>query len=317
MNKLFFVSLISVMLFCCKIQSQTMTNSAAEIEPGRSIVISLDDLPMADDTLSPSMLRINTKKILSALSRHHAVGIGFVNAKKIKKSGPGLELLKMWVKAGMELGNHTFSHLDLSETDLKTYEDDILRGEPVIKKLMKSDKLFFRYPFNHTGLTKEIKQDLEEFLASHGYTIAPFTIEHGDYIFNSVYNNAKAAKDKILAEKIRQEYLKFLDDIFPYFEQVSKKYLGYEPPQIFLIHASWINADCLDEMLDKMEKRGYKFVSMEQALSDKAYQTKDNYTGKYGISWLHRWTLSLGIKMDRKGELDPPKFIMDLYEAGN
>jgi peptidoglycan/xylan/chitin deacetylase (PgdA/CDA1 family) len=229
-----------------------------------------------------------------------------------------IELLQRWLAAGMELGNHTYSHADLNTTPVADYEADIMRGEIITGKLLRERGLkerYFRYPYNHTGPTAAIKDSIELFLKSRGYSVAPFTIEHSDYVFNKVYDDALAKNDSVLLLKVKDAYCTFLDTAFSFGEAVSKIYFGYEPAQILLIHANAINAECLDAMLSRIEKRGYTFVSFEDALKDPLYSGKDEYVGKYGISWLHRWTVNRGIKMLRRGDPDPPQFILDLYEA--
>ena len=48
---------------------------------------------------------------------------------------------------------------------------------------------------------------LNTFLARHGYTVAPFTVEHVDYLFSARYRSARLGKDDALAKKIGQAYL--------------------------------------------------------------------------------------------------------------
>jgi len=76
---------------------------------------------------------------------------------------------------------------------------------------------------------------------------------------------------------------------------------------VLLIHVSQLNADCMPELLKMMEHRGYRFVSLEAALKDDTYRLPDTYSGKGGISWLHRWSASRGIP--NKGEPDEPTWI--------
>jgi len=45
----------------------------------------------------------------------------------------------------------------------------------------------------------------------------------------------------------------------------------------------------LDELLAMYQQRNYAFISLEEALADEAYQSQDDYAGRGGISWLHRW----------------------------
>ena len=44
-------------------------------------------------------------------------------------------------------------------------------------------------------------------------------------------------------------------------------------PQVLLVHDSQLNAGLLDALLEKLESRGYRFISMDDALNDKAYSS--------------------------------------------
>lgn len=295
----------------------------------RTIAITFDDLPKAyagKDT--PDDLRATTARLLQSLNAHRAPAIGFVNEHGLFVPGQTdarIEVLRMWLTAGMELGNHTFSHPDLNKTPLQAYEDDVIHGEVVWRRLVADHnkkagttapvERYFRHPYTHTGETSEKKAAFEGFLKSRGYTIAPFTIENFDWGFNAVYSKALMAGDKELAQRTRAAYLEHADTMVAYFEQRSRDVFGREIPQTLLIHANNINADTLDEMLTRLEKRGYRFVTLGQAMADPAYATTDNYVGPIGPSWLHRWALAFGKPMSFQEEPDPPKWILDLYKA--
>jgi hypothetical protein len=80
-----------------------------------------------------------------------------------------------------------------------------------------------------------------------------------------------------------------------------------------LIHSNSIYADCLDELLQKLEARCYTFVSLDQVMADPAYQTNDTFVTKTGPTWLMRWSKSKGMNVDFSADPDPPKWVMDLY----
>jgi peptidoglycan/xylan/chitin deacetylase (PgdA/CDA1 family) len=289
--------------------------------PGRQLALTIDDLPLAEDARSFKEMERITGKLLSALAAHSISATGFVNERKIYVEGETdarINLLRMWLRAGMTLGNHTFSHADFNKLPLPEYEDEVIRGEVITRLLMQQkgfQKLYFRYPYNHTGTTREAKEAFQVFLKSRGYEIAPFTVEHEDYVFAAVYTKAKRKRDRALARRIRAAYLDHLDTMFNYFERRSLQLLGYEVRQVFLIHVNEINADCMEEMIARLKRRGYSFVTLDEALQDKAYQLKDDYVGQFGISWLHRWMIGLGKKLDYRDEPDAPKFIADLYRT--
>ena len=230
------------------------------------------------------------------------------------------EVLKLWVDAGMMLGNHGFSHLRLLTTPLLKYEEDVIKGEVITRRLMSGREpyqLYFRHPYTRTGPTREVKAEFESFLREHGYKVAPFTIENSDYIFNQIYFDARRNNDTALMERLRKTYLDYNDGQFEFIERLSSEMFGREISQILLIHANDINSDCLDEMLKRLAARGYRFVTLDQALEDKAYQTRDDYVGLHGPSWLHRWTVSMRLKMKLDQEPDPPKWVLDMFQKRN
>ena len=297
-------------------------SNAQNIEARRKVALTFDDLPEVFSRDFATMRR-NTTELLRTLKLHHAPAIGFVNEGKLHTPGEldsRTEVLKQWVDAGMILGNHGFSHLRLLNTPLLKYEDDVIKGEVITRRLMNERQpyqLYFRHPYTSTGPNKEVKAAFENFLRERGYKVAPFTIENSDYIFNQIYSDARRSKDTALMERLRKAYLDYNDGQFESIERLASEMFGRDISQILLIHANDINADCLDAMLKRLEARGYRFVTLDQALEDKAYQTRDDYIGLHGPSWLHRWTVSMGLKMKLDQEPDPPKWVLDMFQRRN
>ena len=75
---------------------------------------------------------------------------------------------------------------------------------------------------------------------------------------------------------------------------------------MLLIHASLLNADRFDTLARVIERRGYTFVTLEEALADSAYRSADTYVGPAGITWLHRWALTWSPGGVFAGEPDVP-----------
>jgi hypothetical protein len=134
-------------------------------------------------------------------------------------------------------------------------------------------------------------------------------------MFNAVYEDALARGDSALIRRAAQAYLAQLDTTFAFAERLSIETFGREIPQVFLIHANRINADHLDSMLVRLSRRGYVFVSMEKAVSDPAYSTPDKYLARWGISWIHRWRVGLGLPNVLRDEPEPPSWLVEAYEG--
>src|SRR5487761_2600387 len=83
--------------------------------PGRPVLVTVDDLPIAADRLHPEAVERArlTEDLLKVLAQHHVRAVGFVEGKNVH--GPIDEaLLGRWVDAGHELGNQTDSHPSLT-----------------------------------------------------------------------------------------------------------------------------------------------------------------------------------------------------------
>ena len=47
-----------------------------------------------------------------------------------------IKILKLWIKYGHLLGNHTYSHLSLSDTELEIFKKDVIKGTKISTKLI-------------------------------------------------------------------------------------------------------------------------------------------------------------------------------------
>jgi len=285
----------------------------AQAQGGRQVAITIDDLPRGGDggPYDAASMRAMTEKLLRPFREQKIPVIGFVNAGRTKVDAEGLrQILDVWLDAGADLGNHAYSHPDINNTPLNEYTADILQGEPPIKAALaaRGKKLeFYRHPFLHMGATADAKKGLQDFLNQHGYRVAPVTLDDADYEFAAAYMRPE------LREQVRREYVPYMESIVSFFEQRSVEVAGHEIPQILLIHASQMNADLMPDLLAMFRHRGYTFISLSQALEDPAYQLPENYVGRGGFSWIHRWSKFKG--MPAKGEPDPPKWVSKAFEA--
>lgn len=317
MNKIILTLLLASLGTCLLATTQSSQPQASR----KTIALTFDDLPYnnpAGGNFLKDARRV-TDELLRVLKAHNAPSVGFVNEGKLQAPGEvqaRTALLRQWVDAGMVLGNHTYSHPDFNTQTIQQFQTEIIKGEIVTRQLMKTRQpyqLYFRHPMTHTGDTKEKKEAIEKFLAERGYKVTPHTIENSDFIFNTAYVRAKQKKDEALMKKLREAYLEFNFAATDFAEQVSPKIFGRAIPQLLLLHAIDINADCLDEMLRRYKARGYRFVTLDEVMSDPAYQTQDTLVAQRGPTWLWRWSKSLGQNISFKDDPETPQWVMDLF----
>jgi hypothetical protein len=283
----------------------------------RLVSITVDDLIATPADLFEYEY-INEKN-LEILKENNIEAIGFVNEIRLyTNSEPDtakIKILQKWIEAGMKLGNHTFSHLFINNTSIEDYKKDVIKGELITRPLLKQygkELEFFRHTQLRTGPTEEYRLELNEFLSNRGYKIAPVTIDNDEYIYAYCYTKAKEGGDLGLMKKIGKDYLTYMESIFEFYENLSLGFLGYEVPQILLLHANNLNADYLDDLVKIMNHRGYNFISIEEALKDNAYKLPEG-THPRGLSWLQRWMIMGGLQPDSQPEVSD--FIQELYRG--
>jgi peptidoglycan/xylan/chitin deacetylase (PgdA/CDA1 family) len=291
--------------------------TAARQDPIRRVAFTIDDLPTAS-VLGDDLERAKktTDGLLAALRRQNVPAIGFVNERKLGPSGSAdparIALLQRWIDAGFELGNHTFSHVDLHRVSADAFEADIAKGETVTRRLLESagrPLTFFRHPFLHTGNSAEVRKHVQAFLDRRKYTVAPVTIDNYDYIFAAAYDRTAARGDAAGAHRIEAAYLEYMLSVVAFYEEQSRVIVGREIAQILLLHAHALNAVTLDRFARGLTARGYRFITLREALEDPAYSSRDEYYGPAGITWLHRWALTEGRHGIFAGEPVVPEWI--------
>jgi peptidoglycan/xylan/chitin deacetylase (PgdA/CDA1 family) len=267
-----------------------------------TVALTFDDLPVfgrydvaADGAADGAAI---TDRLLDGFVRHRWKVTGFVN--EIQLDAPDraarTALLAHWLAAGMDLGNHTYSHLSLNRTPVDAYIADTARNEAVTGALLAGRgrrERWFRYPYLETGLTPAVRRQFEGWLHDHGYRVAPVTMENSDWQFSAPYDDALQRGDTKRAHEIRAEYLTFTTRIVDWYRRAGTALFGREPAFVFLLHASRLNAASIDDLAAILARAHLRVVPLATAMRDPAYRTADTYVGPDGNEWLERWSETL------------------------
>lgn len=301
-------------------------NPQSASAPDRRIAVTIDDLPWQRiASTAPGALKARHAALLEQLRQGGVPVIGFVNEDKLELDGTvqseRVAMLNAWLDAGYDLGNHTYGHVDLHEVGIPAFEDAIVRGERALRPMLAArgkTPQWFRHPYLRAGRTPEDKAAVAEFLAEHGYRIAPVTVDNGEWVWAFAYERvldgqADTPERAALLERLRLGYVPYMLNKIDYYERQSQALLGYNLPHVLLLHANALNGDAYAALIRGIERRGYRFVTLEEAMRDPAYAREDGYRGRYGPSWLHRWAMAeKKPKEFYAGEPTVPRWVSDL-----
>jgi peptidoglycan/xylan/chitin deacetylase (PgdA/CDA1 family) len=241
---------------------------------GQQMAVTFDDLPV-HGAMPPGLTRLEiAQSILKTLKREKLPPVyGFINGGRGEEDPTSLSVLQTWRRAGQPLGNHTWAHLDLNKESPEEFEAEVLRNEPMLRKLMgKGDWHWLRYPFLHEGDTVEKRRAVRAWLSAHGYKIAEVSMDFEDYLWNEPYARCAAKHDEPSIQKLHDSYLAVADQYYAVFRELAQLVYARDVKYVLLMHVGAFDARMLPELLALYRAKGVQFVSLQDALSDPVYR---------------------------------------------
>ena len=257
-----------------------------------------------------------TARILIAkLQEHKIPAIGFVLGASIsdgeRLDSAKADVVRQWRDAGLEIGIGNFRHIWFYDTPFDEYAAGVEKNAAITKQILAEKNLplrYFSYPYLNTGKTTDDKIRFENWLAARDLRSVKYTFDNSEWMYSYAYDEARAANDKAGMKQIRREFLDYMGKMLAHYEAYSADMFGRDISQTLVLTPSRLVADSADELFGAFEKRGYDFVPMDEAQTDAAYQTPENFVGiKAGISWFERWQMAQGKKLR-----DEPKVAEDV-----
>jgi len=265
---------------------------------GQKVAITFDDLPLNGD-LPPGVTRVQVgRDAIAILNARHVPGAyGFINAKKLEGNTDAAEALKVWA-AAEPIGNHTYSHINLNANSAEAFDREIDQNEPALELLAgkDSDWHWLRYPYLHEGDDLEKRRAVRVYLQAHGYRVAQVTLDWEDYLWNSAYARCAAKNDAQSIAWLKSSYLSIEDSYLDLGRDLAKLVYGHDINHVLLLHLGAFSKTILPDAFDLMEKKGFTFVTLQEAEADPVYQGDPDVASKYGGTLLELWIEAKKIK---------------------
>jgi peptidoglycan/xylan/chitin deacetylase (PgdA/CDA1 family) len=256
----------------------------AAAAPRLQVALTFDDLP-AHGAMPPGRTRSQmTKEIVAALRDAGATAFGFLNAKTIDGADTE-DVLRVWREAGLPLGNHAFSHMDLHKNTADAFEQDVIANEEALQRLMpREDWRWFRFPYLNTGETLEKRRRIEAFLAGRGYRVAEVTISFNDWAYHDPYARCLARGDRKSVEWLKATYLDEARRSIDEARAESRELFGREIAHVMLLHLGDLNAVMTRPLLELLREKSFEVVPLAQAERDAAYAERPDVAVPHGAT---------------------------------
>jgi peptidoglycan/xylan/chitin deacetylase (PgdA/CDA1 family) len=259
--------------------------AARSLRAQARVAITIDDVPWNGAAGPDSAKLAATDRMIAALRAHRAPSAVFVNCGRLAERDP---VLARWVAAGATIGNHTARHRDLNTAPLAEWLDEVRSCDTELRRQTGEAVRWFRFPMLHEGDSPERRDAARALLRQLGYENASVTIDNSDYLLARGYHVALGRGDSALARELLAAALRHDLAATHHFQALARAKVGRDVPHVILLHANEMTAAMMGPLLDSLRGRGFRFVSLDEALADSALRAPSCYTGPRGISVLYR-----------------------------
>lgn len=220
---------------------------------------------------------IDNAAMLTTLKQHHVRGMLFPSGAALDNH-ENMNLVRAWSRRGHAIGNHTYRHTSLSDTDITQYFADVSYAQSVLQALP-GWCLRLRFPYLDEGSTKEQHNQAMQWLAQQGYGVAAVTIALPDWEYAQHYLDALQSGSDADAATFRQHYLQQVWAQIQTQEAHWLNILKRSPAHVLLLHTNHLNAVVLPDLLHLLKHNGWRIVDPATAFQDPIYQR--SYTNPY------------------------------------
>ena len=214
------------------------------------------------------------QSILDTFNKHSIKAAAFVIGRNVEAQ-EGKDIVASWDKAGHLIGNHTYSHRDFNapEADVKTYSDDILRAEALLKDYSRFRK-YLRFPMLKEGDTAEKRDGMRSFMAQNGYRNGHVTIDNSDWAIDQRLT-ARLKKDPNANLKpYRDFYLEHIWARAEYYDSLANRVAGRPVKHTILVHFNLLNGLFLNDVITMLKGKGWEPIDAEEAYGDSVFMAQ-------------------------------------------
>nr|WP_314446213.1 polysaccharide deacetylase family protein [uncultured Sphingomonas sp.] len=238
-----------------------------------ALAITIDDLPVHGPIPPGETPTSVAERLIAGLKKGGAdFAMGFVNGRTTVDDPATLEVLERWQRAGLELGNHGWSHRNLNELAPAEFDAELVRNEPPLRRFAAGKNWrWFRFPFLAEGDDPTKREDARQVLARRSYRIAAVTMDFSDWQWTGPYARCVAKGDEAGIARLETLYLQAASSAVARSRQMARAVHGRDIPHVLLLHGGAFTARMIRPLLKLYRDQDFRFVSLAEASRDPAY----------------------------------------------
>ncbi|WP_430386276.1 polysaccharide deacetylase family protein [Blastomonas fulva] len=250
---------------------------------GFEVAVTVDDLPLQGEPIQGSSRLSIARAFLAELkSRRVPEVMGFINAGAPADLGETDAVLRAWRRAGYPLGNHTLTHLSLS--DARSFDDwkaNVEGNEQYLIRYMGSKGWrYMRLPNLTTGRSKERHDSAVDYLDARRYRLAEVSVSFGDWAYVEAYKRCTMQRDEAGIAALEATYFDQVDRGLLRMKLLSQLLYSRQIRQVLVMHLSAWSVRTLPGVLSRIEAAGGRYITLARALDDPAYREPAAERGK-------------------------------------
>lgn len=237
------------------------------------VALTFDDLPAAGGLAAGDTRTQILTQLAKELRAAHLQGTyGFVTADDLQGDPDTQQALREWVKAGMRIGNHTWSHPELTSDSAAAYEQNIAQDELALREYSEGhDWHWFRFPYLEEGDTVSKRENVRSWLDAHGYRVAQVTLNFEDDDWSDPYDRCAAEHNDAAIAWLRQSYMANAAEFIQVGREEEQIAFGHEIPNVLELHATAFTTLMLPDLLQLLRQEGFRFASLPRVERNPAY----------------------------------------------
>ena len=252
----------------------------------REIVLAFDDTLARSTSLDGSA---RTKMLINSMARADVKQAMFlIKSKTITTTT--IDRMMYYDATGQLIVNAGHNYSLLHRAKSYGYPIDIMKADNALEPYVNYHR-HITYPYLDGGGDVELLQQLQRYLAEHGYLPIYVTTQVHDEYMNKLYQLRIVRGRTVDIRALEKAYVKMVMDKVLAYDASAYLKLGASPRQVLLLNENDLAAYCIIGVIDALNEQGFKVIAPEKVFTDPV--VNPYFVSNFTVNMLNRHLIGL------------------------